>query len=234
MTSAIGVSRRWFINKGLGFIADKVSEYSGISELFLPPPLEATFLYYHDISYLKLKLDLLNLMRQWYQPISIGTLIGHFKGEQPIPKNQPVFLLTLDDGKKSQYEAVLRATEEVEKETKWFIPANFFIMTNFNETPTSEIPYISGNTPSYDSKSLSRDEIVDLLKQRHEVYNHTINHSKLTTLDVGKRNDEVENGEKRVDVLWDLAGRKKQYKVLAYPYGLYNGQLIQYLQDLKY
>ncbi|MFH0936914.1 MAG: hypothetical protein V1808_01315, partial [Candidatus Daviesbacteria bacterium] len=47
-------------------------------------------------------------------------------------------------------------------------------------------------------------------------------------------NDEVENGEKRVDVLWDLAGRKKQYKVLAYPYGLYNGQLIQYLQDLKY
>ena len=197
--------------------------------------IQSTFLRYHEISFLKLKTDLLNLINQGYQPISLETLIGTLDDKITIPQGLSTFFVTFDDGLASQYEQGAKALEEVEKETGWFIPVTLFAMTKFENLPLP-IEEIPEETPSYNDRAhryLTKRQLIEMIKKGHRVENHTVNHADLRRLSDGARNAEMIEGKNRIRALWKLAGREKKYSAFAYPYGIFEGQ-VEYVKNLNY
>lgn len=188
--------------------------------------LQSTFLMYHQMSALQLKVDLLSYIRQGYQPISLETLIGYFNQEVEIPLGLPTFLVTCDDGLASQYKAVMSAVDDVRRQTEWFVPVNFFVLTKFDD-PRGPLEEVPDDTPSYSDgvhQYMTKGQLIELIQAGYRVENHTVNHPDLTRLDVNNRNADVEGGEARIKTLWKLAGRERKYRAFAYPYGRYQGQ----------
>lgn len=201
--------------------------------------LDVKVMMYHEVTPSKLTSDLMSHMNQGYQPISEETFIYGLRNQIVIPKSQKFFLLTLDDGRLSQYQSVIQATDYIQNQTGWFVPAIFFIQSRFGEIPQN-IKDIPENIPSYESGNnqyMTKDQLLDLLSRGHSLENHTINHADLifwSATNIGVRNDEVVNGENRVQALWDIAEKRRTFKTFAYPYGYYNDEQISLMDGLKY
>jgi len=193
-----------------------------------PSFLDSSFLIYHKVDYRTFKQNLLIRLNNGEQPISPQTALDVLDGQTTIPRGLKTFMVTCDDGLASQYGSVLRATQEIERETGWFIPVTFFIMTKFND-PRVPMSDVSENTPTYNDGEhdyLTLGQVMTILQERHILANHTVDHAiLLSTLPEGVRNSEVETGEDRLDVIYDRAGVKRSMKMLAYPVGSYAGQL---------
>jgi len=188
---------------------------------------------YHEMSYLKFKADLLGYLRKGYQPISPDTAVNVLKGETEIPDGLQTFMVTCDDSLASQYTPILRVTREIEDETGWFIPVTICSITKLNEpkVPIDELPL---NTPMYNDgvhDYLNLGQMIELIQAGHVVANHTVDHANLPALSVGARNSEVEIAEQRIDTIYDMAGVKRPVKILAYPNGIYIGEL-DYIDQL--
>lgn len=195
------------------------------------PMLNSSFLLYHEVSYYHLKNTLLGLIGQGYQPISLETLIRCLDSKQKVPQGLPTFLVTFDDGRLSQYEQGLKALEEVENETGWFVPSLFFVMTKFEDLPLP-IEAIPEETPCYNDgihQYLTKGQLIELIKRGHWVDNHTVNHPNLLNPNLSElaRNADIIEGQRRIQTLWKIAGRKKTYEAFAYPFGQFRG-----LEDL--
>lgn len=196
---------------------------------------EVAVLMYHEMSPKAFKNDLLWRINQGEQPVSLPTYISFLDGSINIPAGLRMFLVTCDDGLLSQYRAASAVIDEVRKQTGWFVPMNFFVMTKFNDPPLplAEIPR---NTSSYNDdvhQYMSLGEMIEFIQRGHRVENHTVNHGNLSALSWGARNAEVEGGEERIEEIWQLAGVERDFKTMAYPYGVYQGQL-EYVQSLGY
>lgn len=199
------------------------------------PPYYCENLAYHEMTAERLYEDIITLLGRGYQPVSLETQIGHLNGDLVIPSDLQTFMVTADDARLSQYEAIIQATAKVEKEKGWFVPVILFVMTQFMNypLPVEEIP---DNTPLYNdwvNNFMTKRQIIELIKRGFRAENHTVNHAKLPLLTEGARNAEVEDGERKIEALWRLARVKRKYKAFAYPYGLYQGQT-DYLRWLKY
>lgn len=201
------------------------------------PPLNATFPVYHDgLRASTLKRDILNYLSRGFVPITLDHVVAHFNGDIEIPSSLPTFMVTCDDGYASQYEAVLRATEDVFQETGFFIQVVFFVMTKFNDIslPMKDIP---GNTPSYNdgvNKYMPKDQLIEVIEEGHRVEAHTPNHGHLTRLREDARRAEVLDGKLHVQELWKLTGKEKKTSTFAYPYGEYNNQIIESVKEAHY
>lgn len=201
----------------------------------LEPVFISSVFMYHEISYRRLKADLMNLLEQGANPISLETLVGILNNEVEIPQN-PTFLVTCDDGLASQYEEGARVVNDIAGEAGIFIPLNLFVMTKFEDLPMS-VEEIPDNTPSFNDgthRYMSKEQLLEMIKMGHQVSNHTVNHGYLTRLSLGARNAEVEIGEERIQALWNLAGVSRTSKAFAYPFGVFNQAVVSYLADLGY
>lgn len=208
------------------------------AEVVVSPPtsLDVEILMYHEVGSKKLTADLLQRIRGGAQPISAETFVQAFSGNIALPPQQRFFFVTLDDGRLSQYRAVLDATQTVLGSEGVFVPATFFAITKFDD-PRGPIEEISGNTPSYrDGKNsyMSRDQLVELIRLDHWVDNHTVNHPDLSILGIGARSSELEIGRQRINSLWNLAEKEKPWQLFAYPYGSFNDSILSDINSLGY
>jgi len=191
------------------------------------PTLRSSFLIYHEMSYLPFKRNLLNLIREGQQPISPDTAVNVINGSQTIPDGLPTFMVTCDDSLLSQYDSILRATEEVANETGFFVPVTFCAIMKLNN-PTAPITELPDDTPMYNDgvhRYLTLRHVINLIKAGHLLANHTVNHAILPNLSEGARNAEVEIAEQRINTIYQMAGVLRPVKIIAYPQGRYQGQL---------
>lgn len=196
--------------------------------------ISSRFLMYHEVTDRGMTLELVSLIQAGYQPISLETLVGVFRGEIIIPQNLKTFMVTCDDGLLSQYEEGLKAVERVERETGWFVPLTLFVMTRFEGL--ANIEEIADDTPSFNDRVhsyMTKGQIVELIKKGHFVENHTIDHINITQLSESERSLQVERGEERINTLWELSGRERTCRAFAYPYGRFRGQE-RYIKSLGY
>lgn len=192
-----------------------------------PPTLRSSILMYHEMSYLPFKRNLLNLIREGQQPISPDTAVSVINGLRAIPDNLQTFMVTCDDSLLSQYDSILRATEEVADETGFFVPVTLCAIMKLNNpaVPVTELP---DSTPMYNDdvhQYLTLRHVINLIKAGHILANHTVNHAILPNLSVGARNAEVEIAEERIEAIYQMAGVARPVKIIAYPLGRYQGQM---------
>ncbi len=195
----------------------------------------SSVLTYHQVTAARMTSDIVGLVRQGYQPLSLDTFISALNGDVTIPANLKTFLVTCDDGLASQYSQGLAAIDVIEKQTGWFVPLTLFSLMRFEGLPLSmnEIP---DTTPCFNDRVhryMNKAQLVEMLQQGHYVENHTIDHMDLTRLSPGQRSAEVELGEARVDELWETAGRERTCRAFAYPYGRSRG-LADYIDSVGY
>ncbi|MDO8573236.1 MAG: polysaccharide deacetylase family protein [Candidatus Daviesbacteria bacterium] len=229
--------RRSLLKAGLGLAVSKILDIPLVKTVEAAtntllhedevPVLNSSFLIYHELDYRTLKQNLLTRLINDEQPVSPETVVNVLNGLTKIPEGLKTFMVTCDDGLASQYGAVLRATSEIEKETGWFIPVTFFIMTKFDEpqVPIEEVPESS---PTYNDgrhSYLTLGQGITILQERHILANHTVDHARLNTLPEGQRNSEIATGEDRLDIIYTRAGIARTVRMLAYPEGRYSGQL---------
>lgn len=202
----------------------------------IQPQFNADMLMYHEVSGPRFKNDMMQLLRGGSQPVSAETLIGALDGNVIIPSDMSTFHVTFDDGLTSQTSA-LQAVNEIQQETGVFIPITFFVMTKFDDIPIT-LEELPDETPSYNDgvhKYMTKGQLVELVRQGHNVQNHTINHpTNLSQLPEGARNAEIITADQRIDALWQLAGQQRQQKLFAYPYGRYNNGVIDTLISTGY
>lgn len=228
------MNRREFLKQGFQTLTIASAEPLG----FLPKDRESfersTYMY-HEVSKGRFKQDILELLEKGYQPISLETFVKGFRGEIYIPENLGFFHITLDDGRKSQLNAV-EAVKEIERETGMFVPLTFFVLTKFQDLPY-DISDIPDNTPSYNDgvqRYMTKKDILDLIAAGHQVHNHTVNHANLSALPQAVLESEIITSEERVQALWDLAGVSRDYNVFAYPYGNFNQSVLEVVSAVGY
>lgn len=241
------ISRRTFLKGVTGFVGGwginsvlPKNSFAKESEEIINSVIKCDILTYHEVSKRKLIADLEPRLARGDQPVSIETVNNFFKGTVIFPEGQSFFMVTADDGKLSQFDAFSEAGVYLQSRAYMFIPANFFIMTRFEELalPIFEIP---GNTPSYNDGSqyktsgiknfyMTMDMIIELIMQGHYVGNHNVNHSQPPYLSEGQRDGEVLGGDVRVEQIWKRAGFERPCKVHAYPYGNYRFGQEEYIE----
>lgn|GEM_PF-3102912 len=197
--------------------------------------LNSSFLMYHEMSYPKLKSDILSLIRRGQQPISPDTAVNVLNGVTEIPPGLQTFMVTCDDSLASQYDSVLRATEEIANETGWFVPVTFCAITKLDD-PTIPIEELPDNTPMYNDgrhRYLTLGQVINLIQAGHILANHTVDHAVLPNLPDGARNAEVEVAEQRINTIYDIAQVARPAKIIAYPLGRYTGEL-SYIDQLGF
>lgn len=207
-----------------------------VSTQTLPPAsLTSTFLMYHEMDYSHFKQDLLRLIAEGQQPISPQTAISVISGLTTLPPNLRTFIVSCDDSLASQYEPILKATEEIKKETGLFVPVIICAITKLNDPagPVNELPL---DTPLYNDhfhNYLNLSQSIDLIQAGHIFGNHTVNHGRLPTLEEGARNGEIETAEERIEAIYQMAKVDRPLKIFAYPEGAYTNQLA-YIAQLNF
>lgn len=198
--------------------------------------LDVRVLTYHEVGPGKLITDIVSLVKQGCQPISMETYIYALNGDIKIPAGLKTFMVTMDDSRLSQYTSVLEVTDFIQQETGFFVPVTFFALTAFNHLglPIKDVP---PNTPTYQSGNIqymTKRNVLHLLEKGHYIFNHTIDHADLVAVTDDVRNAQIVLGEENIQVLWDLSGRERTIKTLAYPNGSFNQRLINTVQGLNY
>jgi len=144
------------------------------------------------------------ILQQGYTPLTIQELI---KEEQNSTLPTKPIAITFDDGWRSQYEMALPVL------LKYRIPATFYIYTG-----------VIGS-PAY----MTFDHLKELVQDGMEIGDHTKSHVRLTKIDPSRFNEELV-GSKHV--------LEKNLKIsisdFAYPYGSYNGTVIDAVRNAGY
>lgn len=211
---------------------------------------ECSVLYYHEISPTQFKADLMGLIGKGYKPLSLDEYAAILKGEKNVP-SYPTFLVTFDDGLKSQLKAI-PVIEEIQKQTGVLVPLTIFSIMKFggmddktiaqmiNHKPLPGQPYW-GDTPSFfdgDPKNgghnyLSALELVTLAgKEWISVQPHTMDHANLTKLPEKEIRSQILPAEIRSDQINEAAGKKRTVRATAYPYGAYNTTVANFLASI--
>lgn len=185
----------------------------------------SSVLTYHEVSASRMASDVVGLIRQGQQPISLDTFIGALYGEVEIPQGLRTFMVTCDDGLFSQYTQGLRAVDTIERQTSWFVPLTLFALTRFEGLPllTEDLPDDTLSFNDHSHQYMTKAQLVEMLQLGHYVEDHTSDHVDMTRLTDDQRNAQIELSESRIDGLWELAERERTYKAFAYPYGRYRG-----------
>ena len=195
----------------------------------------SSVLTYHEVNAARMTSDVVGLIRQGYQPLSLDTFVAALNGDIGIPSNLRTFLVTWDDGLFSQYTQGIAAIDTIERQTGWFVPLTLFSLMRFEGLPLS-IEDIPDTTPSFNDRVhryMTKAQLVEMLSLGHYVENHTIDHIDLTRLSPEQRSTEVELGEARIDELWDAAGRERSCRAFAYPNGRSQG-MADYIGSVGY
>lgn len=196
---------------------------------------ESSVLYYHEISPVQLRSDLMNLISKGYKSLSLERYAAILRGEESVPQ-YPTFLVTFDDGLKSQLKAI-PVIEEIKKQTGDQVFLTFFSIMKFggmddktiaqmvNHKPVNGEPYW-GNTPSFFDGTHEYLTALDLvtLQKREEisVQPHSMDHFNYTKLSEEELRNQVLPSEIRANQVWEAAGKKRTVKATAYPLGAYN------------
>lgn len=206
---------------------------------------ECSVLYYHEISPAQFKADLMNLISKGYKPLTLERYVAILKGEENIP-SYPTFLVTFDDGLKSQLKAI-PVIEEIQKQTGDFVPLTIFSIMKFggmddktiaqmvNHKPLNGEPYW-GDAPSFydgDHKYLSAIDLVNLVKKDWiSVQPHTTDHVNLTKSSEKETQNQILPAEIRTDQIYEAAGKKRTVRAFAYPFGAYNLKIENFLASI--
>ena len=195
-------------------------------------PIHARILTFHEVPTPEtITRPVINAIYADFFPTDLDTVTLYVNQQIPHPQPQPFLVVTLDDGRLSQYNNAQRAADIVRAETSYELPLEFFVITRFEgiKKPLEEIP---DNTPSYKNtrnvSHMTKGDLVSLAK-RFNIRNHTHDHGILPRLSIADRNAQVEDGEAQVQKIYDLAGITKasrpQQPGFCYPYGEYAGQI---------
>ncbi len=189
--------------------------------------LRTTVLYYHAVSTATLTTHAVSLIRRGVEPISLERFNNNLKGIADDIGGTSMFMVTLDDGYYSQYNEVLRAVDNIERQTGKFVPVTFFVMTKFDGEQITED--LEDDTPSFNDGTrghvyMDKGQIVDLIRRGHDIQNHTADHIPLTDISGDRLRAQVEVAEEKIDRLWELAERERLVKAIAYPNGAYRGR----------
>ena len=195
--------------------------------------MNTSVLFYHEVSEVAMTNDILGLINSGAEPISLENLNLALKGEIEVPAPR-TFMVTCDDGLRSQYTAGLKAVDRAQTLTDKFVPVTFFVMTRFNGQPiTEDMPDSVASFNDGDPKHIymNKGQLVDLIQQGHYVENHTSNHVNIVSLSSDQLSREVELAEEKLDDLWSLAGIERGVRGFAYPYGGYSGKA-EYIESV--
>lgn len=195
--------------------------------------MNTSVLFYHEVSEVVMTNDILKLINSGAEPISLENLNLALQGEIEVPAPR-TFMVTCDDGFRSQYTSGLKAVEKVQALTDLFVPVTFFIMTRFNGQPiTEDMPddAASFNDGNPNHVYMNKGQLIDLIQQGHYVENHTSNHVNIVSLSADQLSREVELSEEKLDDLWSLSGVERGVRGFAYPYGSYSGKA-EYIESV--
>lgn len=206
---------------------------------------ESSVLYYHEISPNQFKADLMGLISKGYKSLSLERYVAILKGEESVPE-YPTFLVTFDDGLKSQLKAI-PVIEEIQKQTGNPIFLTIFSIMKFggmddktiaqmvNHKPLNGESYW-GDTPSFfdgTHEYLTALELVTLQKREEiSVQPHTMDHFNLTKLSEEQIRSQVIPSEIRANQINEAAGKKRKVRAFAYPLGAYNAAVANFLASI--
>lgn len=206
---------------------------------------ESSVLYYHEISPVQFKSDLMGLIGKGYKSLSLERYAAILKGEESVP-NYPTFLVTFDDGLKSQLKAI-PVIEEIKKQTGDQVFLTIFSIMKFggmddktiaqmvNHKPLPGQPYW-GDTPSFwdgTHEYLTALDLVTLQKREGiSVQPHSMDHFNFTKLSEEELRNQVIPAEIRANQIHEAAGKKRTVKATAYPLGAYNTAVANFLASI--
>jgi peptidoglycan/xylan/chitin deacetylase (PgdA/CDA1 family) len=201
--------------------------------------VEKGSLMYHEVDSVQgFKQQMVGLLRSQHVPISLETLIEYLYGHTDINPNLPIFHVTLDDGRRSQLNAV-EAVREIANETGIFIPLTLYVLSQY-ERKAMSVEELPENTWSYDDGDpnhvfLTKGEEKLVLEENHRLEDHTVHHSeRLIFLEPESRDAEIKDGNDKVNALYRIMDKKRKYKTIAWPYGRFNGLTLQAAKNMGF
>lgn len=159
----------------------------------------------YDVTPAEFETQMAYLETNGYSSISFAELQDALDGKTQLPP-KPV-LITLDDGRESQYENAMPALE------RHHLKATFFVFTN------------AMDHPNY----YTWDQLKEMLGKGMEIQSHTVYHPYLTKADDETLKHELEYSKK---VLEEHLGEK--VFVVAYPFGLHDERVDAAVRDAGY
>src|SRR3989344_1049849 len=199
----------------------KIGRFLEKSAELIPP----TIVMYHEVTYEFVRNDFVSRLQKGEIPISPETYIGILNGEIELPKGVTTFMPTADDGRLSQYDSFRRAVDYVQRERGIFIPVTFFVLTMFNkliDEKNMSMEDIPDDTPCFNdgvNNYMAKVQIIQLIKDGHTIGNHGVNHWFWPSKTELNRNIDIDQGDERIQQLYDIAGVKRNCKLIAYPFG---------------
>jgi len=198
-----------------------------------PKPFDAVCLTFHDLESEDIVLqNIFYLLEDGYNPISVRDICNHYSGLDDL-SGEKSFLVTLDDGLKSQKHA-LTAVSYIERVRGEQVPLLFAVMAFNSVSRDDEIAldsptYVESGPPSNNSHEYftKADLLAILGNGQHDLANHTLNHANLPTLTKKNLQGELEITQSRIKQLYLEAERREgPPNVLIYPYGEFNDRVI--------
>ncbi len=153
-----------------------------------------------------------------YAPISLDDLHNYFINKTISLPDKPV-IITFDDGYMDNYENALPILKEQN------VPATLFIVSGLINKTNRWI--ISEGYP--ERPLMGWTEIREMQKNGMTIGSHTVNHCRLTTLDLKDAKREIEDSKKFLE---DSLGT--QINHFAYPYGDMKDSIMNMTRDAGY
>lgn len=150
----------------------------------------------YDVTPEELDAQLGILATEGFTPITVSAAVDALRGA-PLPE-KPV-IITFDDGRADQYENAVPLLQK-----RGFV-ATFYVFTN------------AIDRPGY----LTREQIVALIAQGHEIGSHAVYHPYLTKSDDAALKEELERSKATLE---EVTGRP--VRAFAYPFGLTDARVI--------
>jgi peptidoglycan/xylan/chitin deacetylase (PgdA/CDA1 family) len=190
----------------------------------LQPRFSCEVLNYHGVSANSMVNDALARIRGGLVPISLDEFVEGINGEREMP-NGGTFMVTCDDGYRSQFTEGRRAVDTVAQRTGVFTPLTCFIMPRFMGKPVDE--NLDGDTPSFNDgvhSYMTLEQILTMISEGHSIQNHTADHIPVTAISGDRLSQQLEVAEEKIDAIWNLAEVERKYRAIAYPNGAYVGR----------
>lgn len=84
------------------------------------------------------------------------------------------------------------------------------------------------------NRYMTKAQIIQLIKEGHTIGNHGVNHWFLPGKSELRRNLDIDEGDTRIQQLYDIAGVKRVSKLIAYPFGGINPDILARVRDQGY
>lgn len=190
-------------------------------------------LYAHDCADPLFKKTIMKLLKEKKRPISVPQAVECFRGKNNLLYDFNCFIVSVDDGWRSNYEAGLPTLEAIRRETGIFVPAAFYILTKFGN-PTVPFRQVDDSVPSFndgDPKHIyvTKGQAKQMVKWHENgdpsnavyVDSHTVNHANLASpkLSEGDILGELRSSFDIINGIYQEAQVEKRCSTLAYPEG---------------